>query len=265
MTHQIHPVAETVAQSAKPIIEADNLHKSYGPLHVLNGINLSLKRGEVVALIGPSGSGKSTFIRCLNHMEVPTDGTIKFHQKNVGNKFRDSASEVGVGTLRRHVGMVFQHFNLFPHKTVLQNVIEGPITVLKNPRKESEELAMDLLGQVGLAAKRDSYPNHLSGGQKQRVAIARALAMQPEVLLLDEVTSALDPELVSEVLSVIRGLADKGMTMAIVTHEMAFAAEVSSRVLFLDGGQIAAGGAPDEIIRNPSHDRLKSFVSRFNR
>ena len=251
-------------QHQTPIIEAVDLRKSFGAHEVLKGLDLKLNRGEVVALIGPSGSGKSTFIRCLNHMETPTGGQIRFHQKLVGNSFRDKGDVIGFGTLRRQVGMVFQHFNLFPHKTVLQNVIEGPVTVLKQSKKEAEELAMDLLGQVGLAMKRDAYPNHLSGGQKQRVAIARALAMQPEVLLLDEVTSALDPELVGEVLAVIRGLADKGMTMAIVTHEMAFAADVSSRVLFLDQGVIAACGSPQAIIRNPENERLKGFVSRFH-
>ncbi len=251
-------------QNQTPIIEAVDLRKSFGAHEVLKGLDLKLNRGEVVALIGPSGSGKSTFIRCLNHMETPTGGQIRFHQKLVGNSFRDKGDVIGFGTLRRQVGMVFQHFNLFPHKTVLQNVIEGPVTVLRQSKKEAEELAMDLLGQVGLALKRDAYPNHLSGGQKQRVAIARALAMQPEVLLLDEVTSALDPELVGEVLAVIRGLADKGMTMAIVTHEMAFAADVSSRVLFLDQGVIAACGSPQAIIRNPENERLKGFVSRFH-
>jgi ABC-type polar amino acid transport system ATPase subunit len=257
-------MAMTDNQHQTPIIEAVDLRKSFGTHEVLKGLDLKLNRGEVVALIGPSGSGKSTFIRCLNHMETPTGGQIRFHQKLVGNSFRDKGDVIGFGTLRRQVGMVFQHFNLFPHKTVLQNVIEGPVTVQKRPKKEAEELAMDLLGQVGLAMKRDAYPNHLSGGQKQRVAIARALAMQPEVLLLDEVTSALDPELVGEVLAVIRGLADKGMTMAIVTHEMAFAADVSSRVLFLDQGVIAACGSPEAIIRNPENERLKGFVSRFH-
>ncbi|MCM2398985.1 amino acid ABC transporter ATP-binding protein [Rhizobium sp. S95] len=254
----------TTRQNEAPIIEAIALRKSYGNHEVLKGLDLSLARGEVVALIGPSGSGKSTFIRCLNHMEVPSEGAIRFRQKKVGDTFRDKGEEIGFGTLRRHVGMVFQHFNLFPHKTVLQNVVEGPVTVLKRPKKEAEELGLDLLGQVGLAAKRDAYPNHLSGGQKQRVAIARALAMEPEVLLLDEVTSALDPELVGEVLSVIRGLAEKGMTMAIVTHEMAFAADVSNRVLFLDQGVIAASGSAEDIIRNPRNERLKGFVSRFH-
>lgn len=251
------------AQNSAPIIEALSLHKSYGKHEVLKGLDLSLGRGEVVALIGPSGSGKSTFIRCLNMMEIPTGGTVRFRQKTVGDHFRDKGGEIGIGTLRRHVGMVFQHFNLFPHKTVLQNVTEGPVIVCKRPRREAEEEAMALLDQVGLAEKHSAYPNHLSGGQKQRVAIARALAMRPEVLLLDEVTSALDPELVGEVLAVIRSLAEAGMTMAIVTHEMAFAAEVASRVLFLDQGVIAAEGSPAEVILDPTNPRLQAFVARF--
>lgn len=245
------------------VIEAVGLRKSYGTLEVLKGLDLSLDRGEVVALIGPSGSGKSTFIRCLNMMEIPTAGTIRFRQKAVGKQFRDKNEEIGIGTLRRHVGMVFQHFNLFPHKTVLQNVTEGPITVCKRPKREAQELALDLLAQVGLAEKSGAYPNHLSGGQKQRVAIARALAMEPEVLLLDEVTSALDPELVGEVLAVIRKLAEGGMTMAIVTHEMAFAADVASRILFLDQGVIAEAGNAEEVILNPQNPRLQGFVARF--
>lgn len=254
----------TAAQGNEaPILEARGLRKSYGVLDVLKGLDLSLAPGEIVALIGPSGSGKSTFIRCLNRMEEPTGGVVKFRERQVADTFRDQGEKIGIGTLRRHVGMVFQHFNLFPHKTVLQNVTEGPMIVCKRSRKEAEELAMDLLGQVGLAEKQAAYPNHLSGGQKQRVAIARALAMEPDVLLLDEVTSALDPELVGEVLEVIRKLADKGMTMAIVTHEMAFAAEVSSRVLFLDGGLIAETGTPNDVILNPQNPRLQGFVARF--
>lgn len=251
------------SQTSAPILEALNLRKNYGALEVLKGLDLSLTRGEVVALIGPSGSGKSTFIRCLNMMETPTTGEIRFRQQQVGDRFNDRGEKIGIGKLRRHVGMVFQHFNLFPHKTVLQNVTEGPIVVCKRAPREARELAMDLLAQVGLADKHAAYPNHLSGGQKQRVAIARALAMEPEVLLLDEVTSALDPELVGEVLAVIRNLADKGMTMAIVTHEMAFAADVSDRVLFLDRGVIAETGTSDDVILNPQNPRLQAFVSRF--
>ncbi|CUA99131.1 amino acid ABC transporter ATP-binding protein [Pannonibacter indicus] len=255
--------SEISRAAAGPVIEASGLKKSYGNHHVLKGLDLSLSRGEVVALIGPSGSGKSTFIRCLNRMEHPTGGEIRFRQQPVGDSFRDSAGKIGIGTLRRHVGMVFQHFNLFPHMTVLQNVTEGPVTVCRRPRREAEELAMDLLAKVGLAEKHAAYPNHLSGGQKQRVAIARALAMEPELLLLDEVTSALDPELVGEVLAVIRSLAEQGMTMAIVTHEMAFAAEVAGRVLFLDQGVIAESGTPDSVILNPENPRLQAFVARF--
>ncbi|MCZ4290766.1 amino acid ABC transporter ATP-binding protein [Hoeflea alexandrii] len=253
----------TNSNAVAPVIEAIGLQKSYGPLEVLKGLDLSLERGEVVALIGPSGSGKSTFIRCLNMMEIPTGGIIRFRQKRVGDRFRDKGEDIGIGTLRRHVGMVFQHFNLFPHKTVLENVTEGPIVVCKRPKAEARDLAMDLLIQVGLGDKHAAYPAHLSGGQKQRVAIARALAMEPEVLLLDEVTSALDPELVGEVLAVIRGLADKGMTMAIVTHEMAFAADVASRVLFLDQGVIAESGSAEDVILNPQNPRLQGFVARF--
>ena len=258
------PTTSDAATEAATILEARGLRKSFGALEVLKGVDLTLSRGEVVALIGPSGSGKSTLIRCLNMMEIPTEGAVLFHGRHIGSKFKTVGALTGFGTLRRHVGMVFQHFNQFPHKTVLQNVTEGPIVVCKTPRKEAEELALELLAQVGLAEKRSAYPNHLSGGQKQRVAIARALAMRPEVLLLDEITSALDPELVGEVLTVIRGLADEGMTMAIVTHEMAFAADVADRVLFLDQGTIAVQGLPEDTIRNPSHERLKAFVSRFN-
>ncbi|RST84964.1 amino acid ABC transporter ATP-binding protein [Aquibium carbonis] len=255
---------QQTAAGPQTVLEARGIRKSFGGLEVLKGVDVTLARGEVVGLIGPSGSGKSTLIRCLNMMEKPTGGSVIFRGHKIGKSFRDRDGTTGIGTLRRHVGMVFQHFNLFPHKTVLQNVTEGPIVVCNTPRAEAEERAMALLAEVGLAEKRNAYPSHLSGGQKQRVAIARALAMQPEVLLLDEVTSALDPELVGEVLNVIRRLADDGMTMAIVTHEMAFAADVADRILFLDEGRIVVEGKPDETIRNPTNERLASFVSRFN-
>lgn len=240
------------------------LNKHFGALHCLKDIDLDIKPGEVLGIIGPSGSGKSTLIRCLNRMEVPTNGTVRFLDREVGGGFGSKGGKVGMGELRRHVGMVFQHFNLFPHLTVMQNITQGPIRVLKQPRAEAEATAMGLLGQVGLADKRDAYPAHLSGGQKQRVAIARALAMKPEVILLDEVTSALDPELVGEVLQVIRKLAADGMTMVLVTHEMAFAADVASRIVFMEAGRIAEEGSPEDILRNPKSDRLKSFLSRFH-
>ncbi|WP_303992011.1 amino acid ABC transporter ATP-binding protein [Devosia ginsengisoli] len=250
--------------AAEPILTVRGLEKSYNKLRVIQGVDLDLHRGEVLAIIGPSGSGKSTLIRCLNLLETPTAGEIAYKGRRVENRFQSRGGNIGCGELRRHVGMVFQHFNLFPHKTVMQNICEGPIAVLKEPREEVEARAMELLGKVGLLDKRDAYPNHLSGGQKQRVAIARALAMRPDVLLLDEVTSALDPELVGEVLQVIRLLAHDGMTMAIVTHEMAFAADVADRVAFIDGGVIAELGTADSVIRNPKSERLQAFLSRFN-
>ena len=256
------PAAETTA--ATPVIEVRGLVKRFGAHEVLKGINLSLQGGEILAIIGPSGSGKSTLIRCLNMMEIQDEGTLRYRGRTIAKTFKGKNELIGYGELRRHVGMVFQHFNLFPHKSVIQNVVEGPVVVLKTPRAEAEARAMDLLSRVGLADKRDAYPNHLSGGQKQRVAIARALAMQPDLLLLDEITSALDPELVGEVLAVIRQLADDGMTMAIVTHEMAFAADVASRVVFIDGGVIAVEGSPDTVIRRPENERLKSFLARFH-
>lgn len=255
----------TLTSQAAPILQARALTKSFGKLEVLKEIDLELHRGEVLGLIGPSGSGKSTFIRCLNFMEVPTAGEIRFEGRPVRPAFRDKNEHIGIGTLRRHVGMVFQHFNLFPHKTVLQNVIEGPVTVCGKSKAEASEFAMEILAQVGMDHKAGEYPSRLSGGQKQRVAISRALAMDPQVLLLDEVTSALDPELVNEVLNVIRNLADKGMTMAIVTHEMGFAAEVSDRIFFLEGGRVAMSGTPDEVIHNPQNERLRGFLTRFHR
>lgn len=246
------------------VMSIRSLFKRYGEHTVLNDISLDIEQGEVVGIIGPSGSGKSTFIRCLNLMEEVSDGTIRYRGKLVSDKFKDSGNKIGIGTLRRHVGMVFQHFNLFPHLTALENVTKGPIVVLGEKKEEAEAHALELLDRVGLRDKAGNYPSRLSGGQKQRVAIARALAMRPDMLLLDEVTSALDPELVGEVLTVVRDLAMGGMTMVLVTHEMAFAADVSDRVIFLDGGVIAEQGSPDEIIRNPQSDRLRSFLSRFN-
>lgn len=255
---------DPMIQSDTPVISVTGLTKKFGALTVLKSIDLDVMRGEVLGVIGPSGSGKSTLIRCLNMMEAPSGGTFRFNGQEVMARFRGDGTKIGMGDLRRRVGMVFQHFNLFPHLTVIQNITQGPQVVLKQSRAEAEAVAMDLLAQVGLAEKRDVYPNHLSGGQKQRVAIARALAMKPDVLLLDEVTSALDPELVGEVLSVIRNLAEGGMTMVLVTHEMAFAADTASRMIFMEKGEIAETGSPEAVLHNPKSDRLRAFLARFH-
>ncbi len=248
----------------QPAISVRGMTKNFGTLRVLKGIDLDLMPGEVLGLIGPSGSGKSTLIRCLNMMETPSGGQVLFDGREVTTRFRDAGNKIGMGTLRRNVGMVFQHFNLFPHLSVLENITEGPCMVLRETRAKADAFAMDLLAQVGLEDKANAYPAHLSGGQKQRVAIARALAMKPTVLLLDEVTSALDPELVGEVLAVIRRLADGGMTMVLVTHEMGFAADIASRVIFMEQGVIAETGSPEDILRNPKSERLRGFLSRFH-
>lgn len=255
----------TDAPTDAPVMELRGLRKAFGALEVLKGIDLSVARGEVLGVIGPSGSGKSTLIRCMNMLEMPSGGTLSFDGQPVSRRFRSGKGQVGAGELRRRVGMVFQHFNLFPHMTVLDNITRGPIVVNREKRARAEAYGTELLAQVGLADKRDAYPSHLSGGQKQRVAIARALSMRPTMLLLDEVTSALDPELVGEVLGVIRNLANKGMTMILVTHEMGFAADVASRVIFMEDGMIAEEGSPDAILRNPRSERLRGFLSRFHR
>ena len=238
------------------LMEIKNLKKSFGDLQVLRDINLSIEEGEVLVLIGPSGSGKSTFLRCLNLLETPTGGNIYFDGTDIMDKKFNKMQ------YRQKVGMCFQRFNLFPIMTVLDNVTYAPIHLLKIPKEEARRQGMELLEKVGLAEKANVYPDTLSGGQQQRVAIARALAMNPRVMLFDEPTSALDPELVGEVLNVMRDLAKEGMTMAVVTHEMGFAHDVANRVIFMDGGYIVEDGTPDEIFGNPKNERTRAFLSR---
>ncbi len=247
------------------ILRVENLTKYFDSHLVLDGINLEINNQDILAVIGPSGSGKSTLIRCMNMLELPSSGSIIFDGKQVLNSFKSSENKIGTGELRRRVGMVFQHFNLYPHRTVLENVTQAPILVNKESIQDATAYAKELLESVGLIEKIHEFPNHLSGGQKQRVAIARALAMRPNLLLLDEVTSALDPELVEEVLQVIKRLANQGMTMVIVTHEMAFAGDVANRVIFMEDGQIKESGSPAEILVSPSSERLKLFLSRHLR
>ena len=238
------------------MISVNNLRKSFHGLEVLKGISTEIKRGDVVCVIGPSGSGKSTFLRCLNMLEKPDSGEIIFNGEDL------TASRTNLNLHRQKMGMVFQQFNLFPHMTVLENLTCAPLMLKKMSKAEAEAKAMDLLGRVGLADRASEYPNKLSGGQKQRVAIVRALCMDPEVMLFDEPTSALDPEMVGEVLDVMKDLAQKGMTMIVVTHEMGFAREVSNRVLFMDEGIIMEDNAPQELFSNPQCERLKSFLSK---
>ena len=238
------------------MIHVNNLHKSFGKNDVLKGINEHIKKGEVVVVIGPSGSGKSTFLRCLNLLEEPTGGEIIFEGKNITDK------KVNINKLREKMGMVFQQFNLFPHKTVLENITIAPIKVKKMKKSDAEAKAIRLLEKVGLENKRDTYPAQLSGGQKQRIAIARALAMEPDVMLFDEPTSALDPEMVGEVLNVMKNLASEGMTMVVVTHEMGFAKEVGDRIVFMDGGNILESEKPQEFFENPKNERTKEFLSK---
>ncbi|TYQ12984.1 UNVERIFIED_CONTAM: amino acid ABC transporter ATP-binding protein (PAAT family) [Acetivibrio alkalicellulosi] len=238
------------------MVEIKNLHKYFGKLHVLQGIDLFVDEGEVVVIIGPSGSGKSTLLRCVNFLEKSQRGDIFIEGSLIERKQKT------INQMRQKVGMVFQHFNLFPHMTVLQNVIEGPVQVKKVTKNEAVILAEELLKKVGLEDKRDVYPAMLSGGQKQRVAIARSLAMKPDVMLFDEPTSALDPELVGEVLGVMKDLAREKMTMIVVTHEMGFAKEVADRVIFMDEGKIIEEGKPEELFENPKNERTKAFLSR---
>jgi ABC-type polar amino acid transport system ATPase subunit len=235
-------------------IKVEDLYKSFGKLKVLEGISVEVKKGEVVAIIGPSGSGKSTFLRCLNLLEVPTSGRIYIDGVEI------TAPKIDVRTVRQNIGMVFQHFNLFPHKTVLENIMYAPMEVKGISESQAREIGIELLSKVGLANKADVYPSRLSGGQKQRVAIARALAMKPDIMMFDEPTSALDPEMVKEVLAVMGDLAKSGMTMAIVTHEMGFAREVANRILFLDGGKLAEDAPPIEFFSSPKCDRAKQFL-----
>ena len=239
------------------VIQVKQLKKNFGSLEVLKGVDMEIDRGEVVVVIGPSGSGKSTFLRCLNLLEIPTDGDILFHGKSILSK------DMKLDKYREKFGMVFQLFNLFENLSVLDNVTIGPRRVKKVPKDKAEQKAMELLKSVGLEDKADSYPSQLSGGQKQRVAIARTLAMEPEVILFDEATSALDPEMVGEVLQIMRQLAEQGMTMVVVTHEMGFAREVGDRVVFMDGGYIVEEGKPKDIILNPQHQRTKDFLSKM--
>ena len=238
------------------VIRIENLHKSFGEHEVLRGINAEVKVGEVVCVIGPSGSGKSTILRCLNGLESITSGNIWLGGYNLSDE------KVDLNEVRKHVGMVFQHFNLFPNMTVVENIALAPMQVKKYDRERAHKEAVELLRRVGLEDKADARPASLSGGQKQRVAIARALAMNPEIMLFDEATSALDPEMVGEVLGVIRSLADEGMTMVLVTHEMGFAREVADRVAFIDEGVIQEYGAPEQIFGNPESARLKDFLSK---
>jgi len=241
---------------SETVLNVEGLKKSYGKLDVLKDINCKIAEGEVVCVIGPSGSGKSTMLRCLNMLELPDGGRIELHGNEIfgGGKTRD------LDVLRREVGMVFQSFNLFPHMSAKQNVSIAQVRVRGRKRKEADERSVELLTEVGLGEKVDEYPDRLSGGQQQRVAIARALAMDPEVMLFDEVTSALDPELVKGVLDVMKGLADRGMTMVVVTHEMNFAREVADRVIFMDKGFIVEQGNPDDVLGNPQQERTKRFL-----
>lgn len=249
-----------------PMVKAEAVCKDFGALKVLKGITLDVGKGQVLVLVGPSGSGKSTFLRCINHLETVTAGRlyvdgelVGYHER--GGKLHEMKPR-DVARQRRDVGMVFQHFNLFPHRTALENIIEAPLHVKKVKKKEAVDRARDLLVQVGLEDKASAYPAQLSGGQQQRVAIARALAMNPKLMLFDEPTSALDPELVGEVLGVMKKLAQEGMTMVVVTHEMGFAREVANELVFMDGGVVVERGVPREVLSNPQHERTKAFLSK---
>jgi polar amino acid transport system ATP-binding protein len=253
-------VTETAVNMSKPDteikIEVKGLKKSFGDNEVLKGLDVDIKSGEVVCVIGPSGSGKSTFLRCLNRLEDITAGTVRVDQFDLTDK------NVDIDKVRQHIGMVFQHFNLFPHMTVIENVMLAPVQTGRSTKEQARAIAVKLLGQVGLAEKADAKPASLSGGQKQRVAIARALAMSPDIMLFDEATSALDPEMVGEVLQVLRDLAKQGMTMVVVTHEMGFAREVSDRVIFMADGYIVEEGKPEALFGNPQQKRTQDFLGK---
>jgi polar amino acid transport system ATP-binding protein len=255
------PVPEPV-----PMVRAETVHKHFGPLHVLKGISLTVTPGEVCCIVGPSGSGKSTFLRCINHLEkvdagrLSVDGELVGYREHGGKLYELKEREVAAK--REQIGMVFQRFNLFPHMSVIDNIVEAPVRVRKEPRAAAYQRAGDMLQRVGLADKRNAYPSQLSGGQQQRVAIARALAMRPKLMLFDEPTSALDPELVGEVLDVMRQLADDGMTMIVVPHEIGFAREVGDALVFMDEGVVVEAGHPREILDNPRHSRTQAFLSK---
>ena len=250
---------------ATPLISAQNVHKSFGQLEVLKGIDLEVQPGEVACLLGPSGSGKSTFLRCVNHLDKATAGRLYVDGELIGYREKNGTlyeiSEEEAAEQRSDIGMVFQSFNLFPHRTVIENIIEAPVQVKKIPEDTARARAMELLEDVGLASKANNYPVQLSGGQQQRVAIARAVAMNPKLMLFDEPTSALDPELVGEVLRVMKDLAAEGMTMLVVTHEMGFAREVADKVFFMDGGVVIESGSPAEVLDNPQQPRTKEFLA----
>jgi len=259
------PLGAPVPDAALPeaaLLTVTGLRKAFGQHEVLKSIDIEVRRGEVVTLIGPSGSGKTTVLRCLNGLEMPDAGVAEFAGQLTVD-FSNPVAKKQVLALRDRSAMVFQHYNLFPHKTVLENVIEGPVQVQKRPKAEAIEAARELLARVGLAGKEDSYPFELSGGQQQRVGIVRALALRPQLLLFDEPTSALDPELVGEVLTVIKELADEGWTMVVVTHELAFARQVADEVIFMDGGVVVERGHPDTVLRDPREERTRQFVDRL--
>ena len=258
-------MSQQTLESQSPLVVARNVHKSYGDNEVLKGIDLDVKPSEVVVILGPSGSGKSTFLRCINHLEDIDRGSIMVGGEQIGYELRGEKlhklPEKAIARQRRDIGMVFQQFNLYPHMTVLQNIVEAPIGVHKESRQDAEKYASELLQKVGLSDKADAYPRHLSGGQQQRVAIARALAVKPKLMLFDEPTSALDPELVGDVLKVMQGLAQEGRTMVVVTHEMGFAREVSNQLVFLHQGVVLERGDPREVLANPQTERLQQFLS----